>query len=166
MTKQEAIKILAVLKAAYPNSYKGLTKDEANGIIGVWATQFVNIPYALVSMAINKLISTNTFPPTINEVKEKIRSLYSEAVWLRTLHRQALEIRHEQGFEDAFADQILDERTLAQVNEIIRLTSPMRDKQLLEPSLGELLKGFNQYLESGNDTQTPLLGGGNNDGDI
>ena len=166
MTKQEAIKILAVLKAAYPNSYKGLTKDEANGIIGVWATQFVNIPCALVSMAINKLISTNTFPPTINEVKEKIRSLYSEAVWLRTQHRQALEIRHEQGFEDAFADQILDERTLAQVNEIIRLTSPMRGKQHLEPSLGELLKGFNQYLESGNDTQTPLLGGGNNDGDI
>lgn len=152
MTKQEAIKILAVLKAAYPNSYKGLTKEEANGIVGIWATQFVSTPYILVSIAINKIISTNTFPPTINEVKEKIRSLYSEAVWLKTLHRQGLE-------EDGLSDQILDERTLAQVEQIIKLTSPMRSKPLLEPSLGELLKGLNQYLESGDDTQTKQITG-------
>ena len=148
MTKQEAIKILAVLKAAYPNSYKGLTKDEANGIIGVWATQFVSTPYIIVSMAINKLISTNTFPPTINEVKDKIRSLYGEALGMKILH--------DNGVRHGLPGQTLDERTLAQVEEIIKLTEHMKTK--LEPSLGELLKGFNQFLESGDDCDgTKLL---------
>ena len=148
MTKQEAIKILAVLKAAYPNSYKGLTKDEANGIIGVWATQFVSTPYIIVSMAINKLISTNTFPPTINEVKDKIRSLYGEALGMKILH--------DNGVRHGLPGQTLDERTIAQVEEIIKLTEHMKTK--LEPSLGELLKGFNQFLESGDDCDgTKLL---------
>ena len=148
MTKQEAIKILAVLKAAYPNSYKGLTKDEANGIIGVWATQFVSTPYIIVSMAINKLINTNTFPPTINEVKDKIRSLYGEALGMKILH--------DNGVRHGLPGQTLDERTIAQVEEIIKLTEHMKTK--LEPSLGELLKGFNQFLESGDDCDgTKLL---------
>ena len=33
MTREETVKILAILKAAYPNSYKGMTKEEANATI-------------------------------------------------------------------------------------------------------------------------------------
>ena len=79
MTREETIQVLALLKAAYPNSYKGISKKEGNAIIAVWATQFTNIPVQIVLIAINKLIYKNTFPPAISEVKDKIKNLYYEA---------------------------------------------------------------------------------------
>ena len=79
MTREETIKILAILKAAYPNSYKNMTKDEANGTVTIWAMQFANIPADVVMIAINKLISTSPFPPAICEVKEKIKGMYWES---------------------------------------------------------------------------------------
>lgn len=80
MTREETIKVLAILKAAYPNSYKNMSEDEANGTVTVWAVQFTDIPVDLVMIAINKIISNSPFPPAISEVKEKIKSLYWE-VW-------------------------------------------------------------------------------------
>lgn len=79
MTREETVQVLSLLKAAFPNSYKGMTRQEANGVISVWATQFANVPVQIVLIAINKLIATNTFPPAIAEVKDKLKSLYYEA---------------------------------------------------------------------------------------
>lgn len=149
MTREEAIKMLSILKAAYPNSYKGMTKDEANGTINIWAMQFSNMPFNIVAIAVNKLISTNTFPPSINEVKEKIRSLYWEAWTLRQQHEQALDPEWSCG-------TLLDEKTLALVNEIIRVTEPMRIKEKIEPSLVEILSVQNEYLTADN-SDKPLL---------
>ena len=80
MTKEETVQVLSLLKAAYPNSYKGMTKQEANGVISVWATQFVSTPAEVVIIAINKLIATNSFPPSISEVKNKMSDIYWECV--------------------------------------------------------------------------------------
>ena len=80
MTREETIKVLAILKAAYPNSYKNMTKDEANGTVMIWSMQFANTPVELVMVAINKLISKSPFPPAICEVKDKIRGMYWE-IW-------------------------------------------------------------------------------------
>ena len=80
MSREETVQILSLLKAAYPNFYKGMTRPECNGVISVWSTQFTGIPVQIVLMAVNKLISVNTFPPTVAEVKSKLKSLYYEAV--------------------------------------------------------------------------------------
>lgn len=166
MTREEAIKILAVLKAAYPNSYKGLTKDEANGIVSVWATQFVNIPYIVVSLAVNKIISNNTFPPSISEVKDKIQTLYCEARSMLDNHKLATEGlqlseyagKDENGkpiyeYETVYSGKKLDDKTLARVQEIIKTCEPMRTRNLLEPTLEDLLGGFNNYLTDGEQKQ-------------
>lgn len=79
MTKKEAVQILAILKAAYPSSYNGMTKEEASGTVGIWAMQFASMPVDIVMMAVQKLIATNKFPPSIAEVKEKIKSIHWEA---------------------------------------------------------------------------------------
>ena len=79
MTRDETVRVLSLLKAAYPNSYKGMSKQEGIGVISVWSSQFATVPVDLVIIAINKLISTKPFPPSISEVKEKIKSLYYEA---------------------------------------------------------------------------------------
>ncbi len=76
MTREEAIKILAVLTAAYPHSYKSMTEEEANGVVMVWSIQFADVPADIVFMAVNKAISSCKFPPSISEVKECLKSLY------------------------------------------------------------------------------------------
>jgi len=79
MTREETIQVLSILKAAYPNSYKGMTKQEANGVISVWATQFATVPLNVVLIAVNKLVAINPFPPAISDVREKIKGLYYES---------------------------------------------------------------------------------------
>lgn len=80
MTRSEATKILAVLAAAYPSAtIKNATPGEAEGIVTVWAIQFVNIPADIVFMAINKHISTGKFFPSISEIKNKLSDLHWDA---------------------------------------------------------------------------------------
>lgn len=148
MTQKEATQILAILKAAYPNSYKGMTKEEAIGTVNVWATQFINMPASVVMIAVNKLISTNTFPPSIGEVKEKIRGLYWEAWHALDNHRRATEGYTLKSGEVIKLGEPLDDRTVAQLQEIVRVVEPMRTMQRIEPSLTDLLGGYERYLAS------------------
>lgn len=134
MTREETTKILAILKAAYPNSYRGMTKDEAKGTVAVWAAQFASMPANVVMIAVNKLISTQTFPPSIGEVKEKIRGLYWEAWHMLNANR-------------TYGN--LDEKTVAQLDEIMRICEPMRTRISIEPTLEELLDSYSGYLEGG-----------------
>lgn len=141
MTQKEATQILAILKAAYPNSYRGMTKEEAIGTVNVWATQFINIPVDVVMIAVNKLISTNTFPPSIGEVKEKIRGLYFEALG-------ELPYQHGGLYSNNRAE--LPPERIELLKEIVRVTEPMRTQRTIEPSLNELLGSFEKkYLASG-----------------
>lgn len=141
MTKEEAIKVLSILKAAYPASYKGMSKEEATGTINVWATQFYNMPFVVVMIAVNKLISTNPFPPSINEVKQKIRSLYYEALG---------ELPYKDGGLYANNDKQLLPEKIHILKEIIKACEPMRITEKIEPTLGELMGSYQQYLTSGN----------------
>ena len=50
MTRDETTKVLALLKAAYPNSYKGMTKEEAMGTISIWTMQFESVPVELTDL--------------------------------------------------------------------------------------------------------------------
>lgn len=153
MTKTEANQVLAILKAAYPNSYRNMTKEEAIGTINVWATQFINIPVEVVLVAVNKLISTNTFPPSIGEVKAKIRSLYWEAWQMLEDHRKATEgikLTDDPDEEPLRYGKALSPEALATVKEIMRVTEPMRTQLKVEPSLTELLGGYEEkYLGNG-----------------
>lgn len=77
MTREDAITILSVLKAAYPNFYRGMTRIDANATIDLWETMFDTEDAALVGAAVKTFIASDSkgFPPSIGEVKEKIRKL-------------------------------------------------------------------------------------------
>lgn len=137
MTRDDAIKILSILKAAYPSSYKGMTKEEASGTISVWAAQFATIPATVIYIAINKLISTNPFPPAISQVKEKLHEMYYESAIMIREHNQAL---------DGYPCRKLDEKSLKAVKEIFNATSQIRTRENNEPSIGELLQHGGAYL--------------------
>lgn len=126
MTKEETIKVLAILKAAYPNSYKNMNKEEANATVTVWAVQFADIPAEVVMIAINKLIATSTFPPAISEVKERIQSLYWEILGVLIENEQFKKLTDEQE---------------AKYLKLLDAVESYRSQRKIEPSIKELIGG-------------------------
>lgn len=136
MTREETIKVLAILKAAYPNSYKNMTKDEANGTVAIWSMQFSTIPVEVVMIAINKLISTSPFPPAICEVKEKIRGLYWE-VWEKLKENEHM--------------KLLTPEEEAMLRKIHSVVEPLYRNAKTEPTICELTGGLKNTLLIGGD---------------
>lgn len=131
MTKKEAAQILAILKAAYPNSYKNMTTDEANGTATIWSIQLGKFPANVVFIAINKWISKNPFPPAISEVIQQIDGLYWE-VWSILKANEKC--------------NTLTQNQLDEYKQIFEVTKALHSKASLEPTLTELTDGGNQYL--------------------
>ena len=74
MDRNETVKILTVLKAAYPHSFKDLPRRDAEAMIDLWQKMFETEPYTNVNAAVSALIATRKegFTPTIGEVKERL----------------------------------------------------------------------------------------------
>ena len=141
MTVKEAAQVLAILQAAYPNSYKSVTdEDSANGVIAVWAIQFADIPVQVVLLAVNKLISTSTFPPAICEVKKKLGSLYWEAKEMLDLHTHAQQ----------FTGKKTNEKQIAFYESVKNSTRDYKYSSSIEPSIQQII---------GKD-ETLMIGGG------
>lgn len=77
MERSDVVKIMAVLRGAYPQFYRGIDRREAEDTIALWGEMFRGDPYELVSAAVKSLIEGDDsgFPPTIGKVKAKIRLL-------------------------------------------------------------------------------------------
>ena len=133
MNKKEAVQILAILKAAYPSSYNGMTKEEATGTVSVWAMQFEDMPVGIVMMAIHKLISSSKFPPSVAEVKEKIKSIHWEAY-------DAITVKKD----------YLPEETLRKCQMIYDATQDYRFGNGHEPKVSYMLSGESKLLLGGN----------------
>lgn len=132
MTRDETTKVLALLKAAYPNSYKGMTKEEAMGTISIWAMQFEGVPVDIMLMAINRLISTKPFPPAISEVKLELHSLHWDA--FGEFHQDCNCLTPEQE---------------AKYRRIYNETEKYKYSRKLEPSISEIVLGSGQKYIKG-----------------
>lgn len=130
MNKKEAAQILAILKAAYPNSYKNMTQEEAMGTVSVWALQFADMPSGIVLMAVHKAISSSPFPPSISEVKDKMSALYWEAYDMLD-DRQCYKMLAP-----------LPEKTKEQAKMIYEATSKYKYPKCTEPTLHDMLPGI------------------------
>jgi len=79
MTRPEAMECLAILKAAYPASYKGFTTEAAKTAVELWASAFQKVPLEAVAMALKSIVRTSKFAPTIAEVYKEVKGLYWDA---------------------------------------------------------------------------------------
>lgn len=79
MNRNEVIKILAVVRVAYPNSYSKFTNADLEALISLWGIQFKDYDYDIVNGALNTIISTDKsdFAPTIARIKEVCGNLLS-----------------------------------------------------------------------------------------
>lgn len=135
MTKKEVVQILAILKAAYPNSYK-MTTEEASGTINIWYMQFANIAPDIVLMAVNKHISSNKFPPSIYEIKLIITSIHWEAY-------DAL---------NSYASEKLSEQAKKNYQRIYNETKNYKYEKSIAPTLQEMI-GAGAQLMIGGETE-------------
>lgn len=77
MNNTETLKILAVLKGAYPSFYRDMKRTEADGVVSLWTEMFADEPYELVVAAVKALLAADEkgFPPHIGAVKARIRQI-------------------------------------------------------------------------------------------
>ena len=74
MTREETLAIMSVLKAAYPEFYKNMRRDEAEGIVNLWASIFTDDPAEVVAAAVKAFIATDVkgFAPKPGQIKASI----------------------------------------------------------------------------------------------
>jgi len=77
MTRDETIAILGILRTAYPNFYRDVSRDAALQTVTLWAEMFRDDPAEIVTAAVKALIASRTegWPPNIGEVKAKMQTI-------------------------------------------------------------------------------------------
>lgn len=75
MDRAETLMVMAVLRGAYPNFYRGVSKSEAKDTVNLWLDIFGGYPYPLVSAAVRSFIEVDEkgFPPVPGQIAAKIR---------------------------------------------------------------------------------------------
>lgn len=75
MERSDVLKIMAVLRGAYPQFYRDISRAEAEDTVNLWADMFKSDEPALVAAAVKSVIEGDEkgFPPTIGQVKAKLR---------------------------------------------------------------------------------------------
>lgn len=75
MNKQETAKLLAYIAIAYPNG-----KVEPNEpTVNLWSQFTAEMPYSAAKAAVDSMIATLKFPPTIADIREAVARAQSEA---------------------------------------------------------------------------------------
>ena len=80
MTLEESIKLLALIKLAYPNSYKDIDKDTQLATINLWHRTFGSVPFGIMEMALDHFVKSSKFPPSIADICEELKGIHYEAL--------------------------------------------------------------------------------------
>lgn len=87
MTKQEAAKLLSLIKLSYPTAYRDIDKETANATVNMWASSFPDVPYPIMEQAFNHHRMTSKFPPTVAEMVEELKQVYFHASECALVHK-------------------------------------------------------------------------------
>lgn len=87
MNSYESMQLLALIKLAYPNSYRDLDKKGAAATANMWERSFAEVPYSLMEQAFDTLRMKLKFPPTVAEMAEQLRAMHYEACEIAQIHR-------------------------------------------------------------------------------
>lgn len=76
MTREESIKLLALIKVAYPTAYKDMDRETKLATVNMWQMSFPTVPYVIMEMAFNSFRLKSKYPPTVAEMIEELRNLH------------------------------------------------------------------------------------------
>ena len=80
MNKQEAVKLLALVKVAYPTAYRDMDEATKKATVSMWQMSFQDVPYPIMEQAFNHFRMVSKFPPTVAEMVEVLKHIYYEAM--------------------------------------------------------------------------------------
>lgn len=140
MNREESIKLLALIKVAYPTAYKDMDKETKLATVNMWQTTFQYVPYSIMEMAFNRFRMASKFPPTVADMAEE----------LVNVHYQALEGAME-------AHSIGDKDSISLYSKIMSITEPYKSGAYKDTPMvslkGMLASGsLAGVLSSGQDT--------------
>lgn len=72
MTMNDMIKIMAIIEAAYPRFYANKTDADKMAALNLWYRHFEKLDYSVMLQAVDAVIASNKFPPTIADINEKL----------------------------------------------------------------------------------------------
>ena len=77
MTFEETRAILKIVKAEYPQSFRGLSKDDAQAKLDLWAEMFAEDDAGIVGAAVKQIIASGEreFAPSVGQIKERMRTI-------------------------------------------------------------------------------------------
>lgn len=77
MNYDETLKIMAVLRAAYPRYYSGQRREEVETAITLWQSIFDDLPYNVVAAAVQAFIADDDkgFPPAVGQINRRVREI-------------------------------------------------------------------------------------------
>ena len=85
MNKQEATRLLALIKVAYPTAYRDMDDASKMATVNMWQISFPDVPYPIMEQAFNHFRMVSKFPPTVAEMVEELRTLHYKATeWALT----------------------------------------------------------------------------------
>lgn len=135
MTNEEAAKLLAMIKIAYPTSYRDLDEDSTRATIAMWQNTFADVPYVILTLAFENFRRRSKYPPTIAEMYEELKSLY----YISVFDAQQAE---QFGKPDERCRYVLEQTSRFRGDEIERSINycNITDEMLLETPQRNLLK--------------------------
>ena len=80
MNREESIKLLALIKVAYPTAYKDMDNASKQATVNMWQTTFSTVPYPIMEMAFNRFRLVSKFPPTVAEMVDELKDVYYRAL--------------------------------------------------------------------------------------
>ena len=79
MNKQEATRLLALIKVAYPTAYRDMDEASKKATVNMWQMSFADMPYPIMEQAFNHYRMTSKFPPTAAEMVEELKHIHYQA---------------------------------------------------------------------------------------
>lgn len=80
MNKQEAAKLLALIKIAYPTAYRDMDEVSKKATVNMWQMSFADVPYLIMEQAFSHFRMVSKFPPTVAEMVEELKKIHHQAV--------------------------------------------------------------------------------------
>ena len=80
MNEKETIQFLALIKLAYPSSFKDIDKDTKLATVAMWQNTFPHTPYPIMELALDKHRRNSPYEPKVADIMKQLKSLYYDAL--------------------------------------------------------------------------------------
>ena len=73
MNREDTLRLMAVMKAAFPDYYKHMTRNEGAAVVALWSEMLKGYSTEACNRAVKKLILESPYPPKISDVVREVR---------------------------------------------------------------------------------------------